>query len=381
MINQSLKRIKAVAWKEFIQIKRDPRSLGLALAIPIFLLLIFGYGLSLDIDNVATLVWNQDASSVLTRNFMLDFKNSKYFKIIGYTDNYRDIERMINNGEVLMALVIPKDFSHYLEAGKEAPLQVIIDGSDANTATIAVGYVRSVVANYNVNLLINTFASHGIKPPQTVDARSRVWFNMGLTSTWFIVPGVIAMIIMIIAALLTSICIAREWERGTMEQLISTPVKAPELVFGKFIPYFTIGFFDLAVGVLMSKFLFGVPFRGSYLLFIILSALFLTGALSQGIYISVVARTQLMASQLASLTTLIPTLLLSGFIYPIFNMPKAIQAVTYFIPARYYIVVLREIFLKAGTMHSLWDEATFLFLFAFLMLGLAVKRFKKKVAY
>ncbi|MFA5143624.1 MAG: ABC transporter permease [Candidatus Omnitrophota bacterium] len=380
MTRQSLRRVKAIAWKEFVQIKRDPRSLALALGIPIFLLVIFGYGLSLDIDHVRTVVWNQDASSELTRNFLFNFKNSKYFKIIKYTDNYRDVERMINSGEVIMALIIPKDFSHYIESGQAAPLQLIMDGSDANTATIARGYVRAVVSNYNVKLIKDTFAAHGMKPVKSVDARTRIWFNMGLTSTWFIVPGVIAMIIMIIAALLTSICIAREWERGTMEQLISTPVKAPELVIGKFIPYFAIGFFDLTVGVLMARFLFDVPFRGSYLILVILSALFLTGALSQGIVISIVARTQLMASQLATLTTMIPTILLSGFIYPIFNMPKALQLVTYLIPARYYIVILRELFLKGTDMTSMWDETLFLFIFALFMLRLAVVKFKKKVA-
>ncbi|MCK9614913.1 MAG: ABC transporter permease [Candidatus Omnitrophica bacterium] len=379
MTAQSLKRIKAVAWKEFVQIKRDPRSLGLALAIPIFLLLVFGYGLSLDIDHVRTVVWNQDATSKLSRDFLLNFKNSKYFKIVKYTDNYRDIQYMIDSGEVMMALVIPKDFSHYIDSKQPAPLQLIIDGSDANTATIARGYVSSVVSSYNIQLITNTLADLGLKPTQGIDVRSRIWFNMGLTSTWFIVPGVIAMIIMIIAALLTSICIAREWERGTMEQLISTPVKAKELIIGKFIPYFAIGFFDLLVGVLMAKFLFKVPFRGSYFLLFFLSALFLTGALSQGIWISVVARTQLMASQLATLTTMLPTVLLSGFIYPIFNMPKFIQAITYFIPARYYIVVLRELFLKGGSLESMWDEALFLLLFAFLMFGLAVKKFEKKV--
>lgn len=375
----NLKRVKAIAWKEFIQIKRDTRSLGLALGIPVFMLLIFGYGLSLDIDHVRTIVWNQDASSEVTREFLLNFKNSKYFKIIAYTDNYRDIEYKIDSGDAMLALVIPKDFSHFLDAGKAAPLQLIVDGSDANTATIAMNYVRSVVSQYNVNLMTNALESRGITPQRTVDARTRVWYNMGLTSTWFIVPGVIAMIIMIISALVTSLCVAREWERGTMEQLIATPVKAPELVFGKFIPYFCIGFFDLTVGVLMARFLFAVPFRGNYLTLVFLSSLFLTGALSQGIYISVVARTQLMASQLASLTTLIPTMLLSGFIYPIFNMPKAIQAVTYFVPAKYYIIILRELFLKAGGLRVMWDEATFLFLFAFSMFFLAMKRFKKKV--
>ncbi len=376
----NLRRVKAIAWKEFVQIKRDMRSLSLALGIPIFMLLIFGYGLSLDIDHVPMVIWNQDASSELTRDFLLNFQNSKYFKIVGYTDNYRDIERKIDSGQVMLGLIIPKDFSHYIKSGKSAPLQLLADGSDANTATIAMGYVRTVVANYNVQLITDVFTQHGINVPKSVDARSRVWFNMGLTSTWYIVPGVIAMIIMIIAALLTSICVAREWERGTMEQLISTPVKVPELVIGKLIPYFSIGFFDLIVGLIMARFLFHVPFRGSYPLLLILSSFFLIGALSQGILISVVARTQLMASQLASLTTLIPTLLLSGFIYPIFNMPKFIQAITYFIPARYYIIILRGLFLKASGLNDMWDEAVFLLLFAFMMLGLAVRKFKKKVA-
>jgi len=375
----NLKRIWAISSKEFIQIKRDPRSLGLAIVIPVLLLIIFGYGLSLDIDRVRTVVWNQDVSSELTRNFLLNFKYSKYFKITRYTDNYRDIEHLIDSGEVMMALVIPKDFSHYLESGKKAPLQLLVDGSDSNTATIAAGYVRAVVAKYNVELLTQAFASHGYTAPKPVDMRSRIWFNPGLNSRWYIIPGVIAMIIMIIAALLTSICISREWERGTMEQLISTPVKPPELVIGKFLPYFAIGFFDLFVAVVMARTVFGVPFQGSYLLLILLSVFFLIGALSQGILISASSRTQLLASQLATLTTFIPTMLLSGFIYPIFNMPPAVQAVTYLVPARYYIVILRGLFLKGNGMDVMWDEALFLVLFAFLMFSIAIRKFKKKV--
>lgn len=376
----NLKRIGAIANKEFIQIKRDPRSLGLALVIPVLLLLIFGYGLSLDIDKVPTVIWNQDASSQVSRDFLLNFKNSKYFRIISYSDNYRDIQRLIDNGSAMMALIIPKDFSHYIESGKVAPLQLLVDGSDSNTATIAMGYVRSVVAKYNLDLIVETFRRHGLVPRKSAELRPRVWFNMGLNSRWFIVPGVIAMIIMIIAALLTSICIAREWERGTMEQLVSTPVKPRELIIGKFLPYFLIGFFDLFVAVVMARFLFGVPFQGSYFTLVVLSALFLTGALSQGILISTVGRTQLLASQLAMLSTFIPTMLLSGFIYPIFNMPPVVQAVTYLIPARYYIVILRGLFLKGNGMDVMWDEALFLALFAFLMFWLAINKFRKKVA-
>jgi len=376
----NLRRIIAISKKEFIQVRRDPRSLALALAIPVLLLFIFGYGLSLDIDNVRTVIWNQDASSALTRNFLLNFKNSDYFKIIAYTDNYRDIVGFIDSGKAMMALIIPKDFSHYIESGKAAPLQLLVDGSDSNTATIAMNYVRSVVSRYNAVLLSTAFLKQGLKPPKSLDARPRIWFNMGLESRWFIIPGVIAMIMMIIAALLTSICVAREWERGTMEQLISTPVKAQELIIGKFIPYFAIGFFDLIVGVIIARFLFAVPFRGNYFLLIILSALFLMGALSQGILISTIARTQLLASQLAMLTTFIPTMLLSGFIYPIFNMPQVVQAITYFIPARYYIVILRESFLKGAGMSTMWNEALFLFLFGLMMFSISVRKFKKKVA-
>ncbi|MFA4988092.1 MAG: ABC transporter permease [Candidatus Omnitrophota bacterium] len=375
----NFKRVLAISSKEFIQIRRDPRSLALALFIPVLLLIIFGYGLSLDIDRVRTVVWNQDASSQLSRDFLLNFRNSKYFKIVKYTDNYRDIQRMIDSGDVIMALVIPKDFSHFIEGGKSSPLQLLVDGSDSNTATIAMGYVRSVVTGYNVKLIVDFLNRHGVSQPGSVDMRSRIWYNMSLSSTWFIVPGVIAMIIMIIAALLTSICVAKEWERGTMEQLISTPVKAPELIIGKFIPYFTIGFLDLFVGVVMARLFFGVPFRGSYTLLVFLSSLFLVGALSQGIFISTVARSQLLASQLAMLTTFIPTMLLSGFIYPIFNMPQAVQAVTYFIPARYYVTILRGLFLKGNGIDVMWDEALFLLLFALLMFSLAIKKFKKKV--
>lgn len=375
----NFKRVLAISNKEFIQIRRDPRSLALAIFIPILLLLIFGYALSLDIDRVQTIVWNQDASSKLSRDFLLNFKNSKYFKIVKYTDNYRDIQHMLDSGDAMMALVIPKDFSHFIESGKTAALQLLVDGSDSNTATIAMGYVRSVVAGYNVTLLTDTLSGLGLSPARSVEMRSRIWFNMGLNSRWFIVPGVIAMIIMIIAALLTSICVAREWERGTMEQLISTPVKAPELIIGKFLPYFVIGFIDLFVAVVIARFLFGVPFKGSYILLVFLSSLFLTGALSQGILISTVARTQLLSSQLAMLTTFIPTMLLSGFIYPIFNMPQAIQGVTYLIPARYYIIILRGLFLKGNGIEVMWDEALFLFIFAFSMFVLAITKFRKKV--
>ena len=375
----NLRRTRAVFKKEFIQIWRDPRSLALAFAIPMLLLVLFGYALSLDIDHIPMAVWNQDGS-VTAREFLLNFKNSKYFRIIGYYDNYPAMENLIDRGDAMIAMVIHKDFSKYIQSNGLAPLQVIIDGSDSNTAQIALGYVNSVVYNYNYNYVKNALAAASIENSDPVDMRSRIWFNQDFDSKLFIVPGLIAIIMMIIAALLTSLTIAREWERGTMEQLISTPVRGIELIIGKFAPYFVIGFIDLVISVVMGILLFGVPLRGSVALLFIFSGIFLTGALMLGIYISVVAKSQLMASQMAILTSFLPTFMLSGFTYEIFNMPKWVQYVTYLVPARYFIVILRGIYLKGVGVDVLWANVLALCIFSFIAVRLAIMKFKKKVA-
>jgi ABC-2 type transport system permease protein len=264
-------------------------------------------------------------------------------------------------------------------SNREAPVQFILDGSDSNTATIALGYVQAVVYGYNFQVVKQALAKANAPPLKMVDFRPRVWFNPDFESKNFIVPGLIAIIMMIIAALLTSLTIAREWERGTMEQLISTPVRSAELIIGKFIPYFAIGIFDLLVAVLMGRFVFTVPLRGSIVLLFILSSVFLTGALALGIYISTVCKTQLLASQMALLISFLPTFLLSGFTYEIFNMPKLVQALTYFIPARYFITILRGIYLKGIGIRDLWFESLCLILFTWLAAGAAIKKFKKKI--
>ena len=374
-----LRRVKAIASKEFIQIWRDPRSLALGIAIPVILIVLFGYALSLDIDHIPTIVWDQDKSKASV-DFLLNFKNSRYFSIYAYCNNYREIERDINYGRAMIGMVIPKDFSHYLNSGKKAPVQVIIDGSDSNTAQVALGYVSSVVYAYNVNVVTRALGKAGAPSIKMLDLRARVWFNQDFESKNFIVPGLIAIIMMIIAALLTSLTVAREWERGTMEQLIATPVRPAELIIGKFIPYFVIGLMDLVVAVLMGKFVFDVPLRGNVFLLFILSSIFLTGALALGIYISTVAKNQLMASQMALLISFLPTFLLSGFTYEIFNMPSVVQVITYFIPARYFITILRGIYLKGIGISDLWLEALCLIIFTYLATGAAIKKFKKKVA-
>jgi len=371
------KRVRAIANKEYIQILRDPRSLALGLLIPVILIVLFGYALSLDIKNVPLAIWDQDNSKTSV-DFLLNFKNSEYFKIVGYYDNYRDLDNLIDYGKTMMAIVIPKDFSRYVYSNQFAPVQLILDGSDSNTATIALGYAQTVVQQYN-DKFFQKASDRILVNPQPVSLEQRIWFNQDFESKNFIVPGLIAIIMMIIAALLTSLTVAREWERGTMEQLISTPVRASELIAGKFLPYFAIGMIDLAISVILGRFVFFVPLRGSLIQLTIMSALFLTGALSLGIFISTVAKSQLLASQMAILTSFLPTFLLSGFTYEIFNMPQVVQAITYLIPARYFIKILRGIYLKDIGIMELWPEALCLTLFTIILTRLAVHKFKKKI--
>lgn len=374
----NLRRVSAVAKKEFIQIVRDYRSLGLAIVNPILLLCLFGFALSLDVNNVPVAIWNQDKSQV-SSDFILNFKNSQYFKIIGYRDNYAQLQSAIDKKEALMAMVIPKDFSKNIRSNQVAPVQLLVDGSDSNTATIAMGYANSVVEKYNAQFVVDSMAREGIKNVPAIDVRPRVWFNEDLKSKNYVIPGLIAVIMMIIAAQLTSITVAREWERGTMEQLISTPIRREELILGKFIPYFIIGFFDLVVAIVMAQFVFLVPLRGSLGLLLVVTSVFLTGALAQGMLFSIVAKNQQLATQLALMTTFLPTFMLSGFIYPIYNMPLVIQAITYIFPARYFITILKGIYLKGEGLETLWLEVLFLLLFSFIMITLAYRKFEKKV--
>ena len=374
----NLKRVSAITKKEFIQIVRDYRSLGLAIFNPILLLCLFGFALSLDVNNVPLVIWNQDKSQAST-DFVMNFKNSQYFKIVGFLDNYTQLQNYIDRRKALMAMVIPKDFSKYIQSNQPAPVQLLVDGSDSNTATIAMGYVNSVVAKYNVKFIEDSISKLGINNLSPIDLKPRVWFNEDLKSKNYVIPGLIAVIMMMIAAQLTSITVAREWERGTMEQLISTPIRRGELILGKFIPYFVIGFFDLLVAVTMAQFVFTVPLRGSLILLLILSSIFLAGALAQGLYFSIFAKNQRLATQLTLLTTFLPTFMLSGFVYPIYNMPKVIQLITYMFPARYFITILKGIYLKGDGLNILWLQVLFLSLFAFMMMFFAYRRFKKKV--
>jgi ABC-2 type transport system permease protein len=279
-----------------------------------------------------------------------------------------------------MGLVIPANFSRDLVASRETMIQVLVDGTDANTATIALGYAQSIITLYSLDWVQRKIHQYGIatlSPP--IEARIRVWFNPDLESKNFIVPGLIAVIMVILAAILTSGTVSREWERGTMEQLISTPIRGSELILGKLIPYFFIGMADLALSVVMGRFLFGVPLRGSGLLLFSLAGLFLLGAITQGVVVSILAKNQLLSSQVSIFLSYLPTFILSGFIYPIANMPKIIRGITYIFPSRYVVTILKGIFSKGVGLEILWAEALLLGLYAAVMIWVALRKFKKRM--
>ena len=369
-------RLLAVIRKEVIQVRRDPWSLGMAFAIPMLLLLLFGSVLTLDVDNLNTVVYDQDGSQ-RSRELVERFAASHYFRIVAYARSWGDVERGLDSGRAQVALVIPRNFARDLERGLTVPVQAMVDGSDSNTATIALAYIETIAARYSAQVAVQI--AGGLEPVAPVDLRLRVWFNPDLESKDFVVPGLVAVIMTVIGGTLSSLIVAREWERGTMEQLIATPIRVSELMVGKLLPYVGIGILDVLLAVAGGTLVFGVPLRGSFWLLLGFSLLFLLGAVGLGLLISARSRTQLMASQLAMVATLLPSFMLSGFASPIENMPRALQIVSYAVPARYFVSALKGIFLKGIGLRMLWPEALFLAGFAAVVLALTMWTFRKRL--
>jgi ABC-2 type transport system permease protein len=364
----------AIARKEVIQLRRDTRSLLLAFLLPVLLVVLFGYAITWDVNDIPIAVLDRD-HSLRSRELVDAFRASGYFRVVARPEREAELDRLLDAGRVRLALVIPRGFAADLDAGRRAPVQALVDGSDANTATIAQGYAGGIVQSYATRL-----GGEGALGSLPIRAVTRVWYNEELRSRNMIVPGLVAVIMMIIAAMLTSLTIAREWERGTMEQLAATPVRRLEVVLGKLLPYLAIGLADVVAVSAVGVLLFGVPFRGNAGLLMVLSLAFLVGALGLGMFISAVARSQLLATQIAMVATFLPAFLLSGFMFAIQVMPPALRAVTYLVPARYFLVVTRGIFLKGVGVEVLRIQGLLMIAFAAVGLAAATRVFRKEIA-
>lgn len=366
-------RMVAVARKEWLQIRRDGRSLALAFLLPAMLLYLFGVAISTDVENIHLAVLDQDHTAE-SRQLVDAFVQSGYFVLEARLDRLDQAEPLILTGKARIALVIPAEFAADLKAGRPAPVELLLDGADASTATVARGYADAIARNFSSRVLLGT---RQVAP--AVRAESRVWFNETLDSTAKVVPGLIAVIMSIISAMLTSLTIAREWERGTMEQLAATPVGRAELVIGKLLPYLGIALIDVAMSLATCVYLFDVPFRGSLALFTVASLVFLAGVLALGILLSAALKAQLLAVQASIFATYMPALLLSGFFYSLTSMPVVLQWVSRLVPARYFVEITRGVFLRGIGLEVIWAPLLGLALFATAMVTLSIRSFRKEL--
>jgi ABC-2 type transport system permease protein len=373
-----IRNIRAITRKEVFHLIRDFRSLYLAFAVPLLLILLFGYALSLDVDNIETVVVDYDRTD-LSRDFIRHIDASPYFHVGAHLNNSREVTEYLDQSLALLAVVIPPGWTKKLRSDRQAPVQILLDGSDPNYASITRGYVNAFVEQYNQKLLddfLNRQGMEKINPP--IEGRVRVWFNEDLESRNFIIPGIIAVIIMIVGAMLTSLVIAREYENGTMETIKSLPITTGEFLIGKAIPYFFIGMVDFLVSILMGQLLFGIVMKSSFWLMIMASSIYLAVALVLGLLISSVTKSQLVANQVAILLTYLPSLLLSNFVFPVVNMPKVLQYLTYVVPATYYIDILSGLYLRNLGFAHLWPSFTVMTLMFIILAALNFLMLRKE---
>ena len=376
-----LPRIAIIAWKEFIQIARDWRTLVVVVALPVLMLILYGYAINFDLRHVAIGVQDEDRSPA-SRRLVDAFDRGENFDVVATLEAPAAATRALDAGEVRAVLVIPRGYAADLAAGRTAIVQVLIDGADSTSATTTIGYAGAIVREHSGATTLAALRRRGVPardgfPP--LEMRARFWYNPEQKSVNYIVPGLIAVILMMLATLLTALTVVRERERGTIEQLIVSPLKAHELILGKLLPYAAIAFFDVLLVIGSGRVLFGVRIAGSIPLLLLLSAIYLVAALGIGLLLSVVSPTQQTAMTAGVLASQLPTLLLSGFIFPIRAMPEIVQWLTNLIPARHFLVIVRGIFLKGNDLSQLWPQALALVAIGVLTLGLASRKFRKKL--
>ena len=376
----NVRRMLVMARKEFLHIVRDPQSLAIVIVMPVILVLLFGYGVNIDLKGLPVVVLDQEGSQQ-SQDLLKHLQASQYFHVAGVVSQYNALTRALDRGDAKAGVVIPWNFSERLHDGGPVQVQALVDATDDNSANILTGYLQSVVQTYSAQVQADWLQNHGAAiPAAPVAVQVRTWYNENLESSAFIIPGILALVMSVIGAFLTSLTIAREWERGTMEQLISTPVSAGEIMMGKLIPYFALGMADTVICAVLAIFWFKVPFRGSYATLMISSAMFMVVVLSMGFFISVLAKGQFAASQIALITTFLPAFLLSGFLFAIEQMPVALQVITHIIPARYYVSVLKKIFLKGSAITMLSADLVPLAIFTVVLGVLATRSFHKRLS-
>ena len=371
-------RYWSVVKKEVIQIKRDRPSLAIALVMPLMLLFLFGYAVNTDVEDIQMVVWNQSPSA-FSRELVDQFANTRIFQVSAQVDGYRSMEAMLDDGSADVGLVIPPDFTRRRDRDEPAELQMLIDGSDPNIARTAMSNAQLIVQNNALSLQELRLQKQGMGPLELpLELDTRVLFNPNMESIVFNIPGLIGLIMQNVTMILTAFSLVREKERGTMEQLIVTPIRPLELMLGKITPYVGIGLFSFCLVLLVGTYWFGVPVKGSIPLLVSLSVLFLVTTLTLGIFISTVAKTQLQAMQMAFMFIL-PSVLLSGFMFPRETMPVVIQWLGGLVPLTYFLDILRGIFLKGVDLSALWRETAGMAVFCLLILIVAITRFRKKI--
>ncbi len=369
--------ILPIVRKEFRQIRRDKRILAVLLFIPGLMLVMFGYALTFDVKHTSMAILDKDQTKT-SREFVRLFFVSEYFDRVADLARDDEADKLLDAEQVRVVVVIPRGFSADLAAGDGASVQVLVDGANSNAASTVLGYVGTIIQQYSLQILTEaSMRLSGRSFELPVDFRQRVWYNPELESAKFLVPGLIAFILMVTAVISTAMAVVREREHGTMEQIIVSPIRPVELILGKTIPYTLISLIATVAILIVGYILFGVTIKGSVLLLFLVTVLFLVGGLGMGLLISTLVETQQLAFMIAVIVSMLPTFILSGFVFPIRNMPVVIQAVTYIIPARYFLVALRAIILKGVGIAAFWDQLIFLTVFAVFVLGVSSLRMKR----
>lgn len=374
-LRESLRRTGFLIWKEFLELRRDPRLVAVVVVAPILQLIMLGYAATTDVRNVPVVIADADRSPA-SRRLIDQFESSRYFAITRVVTTVDQVEPDLDRGDAWMALAIPAGYGERLGAGRPQTVQVVADGSDSNSATVALGYATSLVAGYARQLL----AARAPAAAQAgLDPRIRVWFNPDLDSRLFMVPGVLALLLLVVTAILSSMAIVREREMGTLEQLNVTPLGRAELIAGKLVPYAAIGLLDAALAIAIAIFWFEVPLRGSLLVLAGLTVVYLLTTLGLGLFVSTISSTQQQAMMTAMFFFLMPMIYLSGFVFPIANMPRVLQPFAYAIPLSYYLVIVRGIFLKGIGLSTIWPQAAALTAWGLGILALAAARSRKRI--